>query len=138
MYRYSISLNTWTTMAPTTARTAGTYGAGFTANWIGKTGNINWANESNIQDGRYIYSTRGNNAFTFIDRFDIAGGTAGAGAWAQLNIQGNAESSANMSTGTQAVTYNNLIIFIIGIHHFFQSYLPFITHVIYGLDSLYL
>jgi len=82
MYRYSISANTWTTMAPTTARAAAmvTWGG---ANWLGKTWDTNWANESDIKDGRYIYSFRWGGAWT-LDRFDIAWGTAGAGAW--LNI----------------------------------------------------
>ncbi len=35
MYRYSISANTWSTMAPTTARAAAP-GIGMSANWIGK------------------------------------------------------------------------------------------------------
>lgn len=82
MYRYSISGNTWTVMAPTTARGAAP-GVGMTANAIGKTGDANWANESVILDGRYIYSLRGG-AGSVIDRFDIAGGTAGAGAWAAV------------------------------------------------------
>lgn len=58
MYRYSISLNTWTVMAPTVAR-AGAMVAGGGANRAGKTGDENWANESDIKDGRYIYSFRG-------------------------------------------------------------------------------
>ena len=57
MYRYSQSANTWTTMAPTTAR-AGAMVVGGGANWVGKTGDTNWADESNIKDGRYIYSFR--------------------------------------------------------------------------------
>lgn len=90
MYRYSISANTWTVMSPTTARTAAPI-AGMSADVVIKTGNSVWADESNIQDGRYIYSVRGGTAITtgaLIDRFDIAGGTAGAGAWANVNYQG--------------------------------------------------
>lgn len=78
MYRYSISGSNWTTMAPTTAR-AGNAVAGMSANFCGKTGNALFDNESNCQAGRYIYSFRWTSAT--IDRFDIAGGTAGAGAW---------------------------------------------------------
>jgi hypothetical protein len=81
MYRYSISANTWTVMAPTTAR-AGAPIAGMSANWVGKTNNASWSDENNIQDGRYIYSFRG--GASTLDRFDIAGGTAGAGAWANV------------------------------------------------------
>lgn len=86
MYRYSISANTWTVMAPTVAR-SGVPAAGVCADWIGVTGNTTWANESDIQDGRYIYSTRGNIS-AIIDRFDIAGGTAGAGAWSVVTYNG--------------------------------------------------
>ena len=95
MYRYSISANTWTVMAPTTARSAAPV-AGMSANAVGVTGDALWANENAILNGRYIYSLRGGG--TAIDRFDIAGGTAGAGAWAvvtTINVETfNAGSSA--------------------------------------------
>jgi len=86
MYRYSISANTWTVMAPTTARAAAA-GLGMSANVVIKTGDSVWADENAILDGRYIYSMRGG-AGALIDRFDIAGGTAGAGAWANVVYQG--------------------------------------------------
>lgn len=82
MYRYSISANAWSVMAPTVAR-AGAMATGGSANWIAKSGNTQWADENNILDGRYIYSFRGG-ATSTLDRFDIAGGTAGAGAWANI------------------------------------------------------
>ena len=85
MYRYSISGNTWTVMAPTVARGAAPV-AGMTANAVGVTGDTVWGNESAILDGRYIYSFRGGSAT--LDRFDIAGGTAGAGAWAAVTYIG--------------------------------------------------
>ena len=97
MYRYSRSANTWTTMAPTTARTAAP-GTGASLNWVGKTGDLNWASESAILDGRYLFSVRGGGS-TVIDRFDIAGGTAGAGAWAALAYPGAAET---FTTGSSA------------------------------------
>jgi hypothetical protein len=75
-------------MAPTTAR-AGTPIAGMGSRWIGITGDTNWANESDIRDGRYIYSFRGGSAT--LDRFDIAGGTAGAGAWSNIVYNNAAE-----------------------------------------------
>lgn len=86
MYRYSISGNAWTVMAPTTARGA----APFTScclDFVGETGAPTWGDENNIQDGRYLYSLRGGGATT-LDRFDIAGGTAGAGAWAGVTYGG--------------------------------------------------
>lgn len=82
MYRYSISGNAWTVMAPTTARSAAP-GTGMTANAIGVTNDALWADESAILNGRYIYSVRGGGNAT-IQRFDIAGGTAGAGAWSNV------------------------------------------------------
>ena len=78
MYRYSISWNTWTAMAPTTARAAAPI-AWMSANWVWKTWNADWANESNILDWRYIYSFRW--WASTLDRFDIAWGTWWAWAW---------------------------------------------------------
>ena len=88
-YRLSLSGNTWTVMAPTVAR-AGAPVAGMSANWAGKTGDTNWANENDIKDGRYIYSFRAGATGT-LDRFDIAGGTAGAGAWQNIVYVSNGE-----------------------------------------------
>jgi hypothetical protein len=115
MYRYSISANTWTTMAPTVARAGTAPSQGFSANWVSKTGNANWANENNIQDGRYIYSFKGTAIFNQMERFDIAGGTAGAGAWATLNLSGTAEPASNTQSASCAVVYNNLIIYKLGV-----------------------
>lgn len=78
MYKYSISANTWATVSPTTAR-GGNAIAGMTADFVGNTGNSTWADITNIKDGRYIYSLRGGTAV--MDRFNISGGTNGAGAW---------------------------------------------------------
>jgi hypothetical protein len=97
MYRYSRSANTWTTLAPTTARAAAP-GTGATLNWVGKTGDANWGNESANLDGRYLYALRGG-ASNVIDRFDIAGGTAGAGAWLAIAYPGAAET---FTTGSSA------------------------------------
>lgn len=96
MYRYSISANTWTTLAPTVARGAAPT-TGMCLDWVSETGNSDWANESDIQDGRYIYSMRGG-AGALIDRFDIAGGTAGAGAWAAVTYIG----TETFTTGSSA------------------------------------
>jgi hypothetical protein len=70
LYRYSISSNTWITLTPTTPRAAAP-GLGMGFNWIPKTGNTDWQNESNIQDGRWIYSFRGVNT-NALHRYDIA------------------------------------------------------------------
>lgn len=79
MYKYSISGNSWATVSPTTPR-AVKPGIGMSADFVCQTGNTGWADITNIKDGRYLYSLRGA-ATTAIDRFDIAGGTNGAGAW---------------------------------------------------------
>jgi hypothetical protein len=84
-------------MAPTTARAAAP-GAGTSLCWVGKTGDANWAAENAILDGRYLYSLRGG-ASAVIDRFDIAGGAAGAGAWLALNYPGATET---FTTGSSA------------------------------------
>lgn len=70
VYKYSRSGNTWAVMAPTVARAAAP-GAGMSANWAGKTGDANWANISDIKDGRYIYSFRGGGS-SALDRLDLA------------------------------------------------------------------
>lgn len=84
MYKYSISGNSWATVAPTTAR-AGAPVAGMSADWVGETGDTNWADITDIKDGRYIYSLRGGTSV--MDRFDISGGTNGAGAWLAVTYQ---------------------------------------------------
>lgn len=91
MYKYSISANTWATVAPTVAR-AGAPIAGMSADFVGATGDTVWADITDIKDGRYIYSLRGGTAV--IDRFDIAGGTAGAGAWQTLTYSPAVETFA--------------------------------------------
>lgn len=96
MYRYSISANTWTVMAPTVARSAAP-GLGMCLDWVDRTDEDAWADESDIQDGRYIYSMRGG-AGALIDRFDIAGGTAGAGAWLAVTYVG----TDTFTTGSSA------------------------------------
>ena len=81
MYRYSISGNAWTTLAPTAAR-AGALATGGTADWIDAVPAPEWASGySNHysttlvhQLGRYIYSFRGG-AGNLLDVYDIAANT---------------------------------------------------------------
>lgn len=96
MYKYSISGNSWAVMSPTSARGAAPT-TGMCLDWVSETGNSNWATETDIQDGRYIYSMRGG-AGALIDRFDIAGGTAGAGSWAAVTYIG----TETFTTGSAA------------------------------------
>ena len=105
MYKYSISGNTWATVAPTTAR-SGAPIAGMSANFVGKTGNTVWADITDIKDGRYIYSLRGGTSV--LDRYDIAGGTGGAGAWLAITYSPSLQTFA---TGDSAFwDYENIII----------------------------
>lgn len=82
MYRYSISGNAWTTLAPTAAR-AGAPGGGLTADWIDGVQAADWQDGSYAahyttvlvsQNGRYIYSFRGA-AGNVLDVYDIAANT---------------------------------------------------------------
>ena len=82
MYRYSISGNTWATLAPTAAR-AGAPGAGLTADWIDGIQATDWQDGSYAahytttivsQNGRYIFSFRGA-AGNVLDVYDIAANT---------------------------------------------------------------
>jgi len=97
MYKYSISGNSWATVSPTTARNTKP-GVGMTADFVGKTGDTGWADITNIKDGRYIYSLRGAGT-TVIDRFNISGGTNGAGAWEVIAYH---PVSATFSTGSSS------------------------------------
>lgn len=72
MYRYSISGNSWSTLSPVAAR-AGAPVAGMSSHWIYGETNSAWTDESNIINGRRIYSFRGNGAT--IDYYDIAANT---------------------------------------------------------------
>lgn len=71
--RYSITLNTWTTLTPGAAR-AGAPAVGMSGHWIFESADAEWTNESAIKNGRYIYSFRGG-AGAILDRYDIAGNT---------------------------------------------------------------
>lgn len=96
MYRYSISGNSWTVMAPTVAR-AGAPSTGMSLNWVCNTEQDSWYNESDFREGRYLYSCRAGATAT-IDRFDIAGGTSGAGAWVAVTYVG----TETFTTGSSA------------------------------------
>ena len=70
LYRYSISAGTWTTLSPGVARAAAP-STGLSGHWIwGATAN-DWKVESDIKNGRFIYSFRGG-ASAALDRYDIA------------------------------------------------------------------
>jgi len=80
VYKYTISTNTWATLAPAVARSA-VPGAGMTADWIDGINAPGWTDETytnfltngNLvrQNGRYIYSLRGAGN-SRMDVFDVA------------------------------------------------------------------
>ena len=70
LFRYSITAGTWTTLTPGVARAAAP-GAGMSGHWIWESPDSAWTNESNILNGRFIYSFRGA-AGAVVDRYDIA------------------------------------------------------------------
>lgn len=83
MYRFSVTSNTWTTLAPTTARAAA-FATGGTADWIDGVQSADWQDGTygNLlqtgtivkQNGRYLYSFRGGASST-LDVYDIAANT---------------------------------------------------------------
>lgn len=70
LYRYSVSGNTWSTLAPGAAR-AGAAAAGCASAWVDEEEHPVWRDETNIQIGRYLYSLRGG-AVSTMDRYDLA------------------------------------------------------------------
>lgn len=109
MYRYSVSGNTWTTLAPTAAR-AGAPGAGFSANWIDSVQDSSWSDGTYTtmvapsilrQNGRYIYSFRGG-ATNILDVYDIAANT-----WYSGIAYGN--QMETFTTGSSSVDQNGYI-----------------------------
>lgn len=93
MYRYSISANTWSVLAPGAAR-GGAAVAGMSANAFGVTGYSTWATENAILNGRYIYSLRGSSGT--IDRYDIPANTWAAVVTINAETFGAGSSAFNM------------------------------------------
>lgn len=80
LYKFTVSTNTWATLAPTSARAAA-LGAGGSADWVD--GVAGWDTETAVphylttlykQNGRYVYSFRGG-ASSLLDVYDIAANT---------------------------------------------------------------
>lgn len=76
LYRYSISANTWTTLSPTAARAAAP-GVAASGSWVYNVPSARdsrWTDESNIINGRRIYSFRAGGG-AVLDYYDIAANT---------------------------------------------------------------
>jgi len=113
MYRYSVSANTWTTLAPTAARAAAA-GAGATLNWIDGVHGSAWELNPNgspnplvqggtvyKQLGRYLFSFRGG-ASNALDIYDIAANT-----WISNVAYGN--QNETFTTGTASLDFDGAI-----------------------------
>jgi hypothetical protein len=103
MYRYQISTNTWSTLAPGVARAAAP-GLGASGHWIWSQPETDWNNESAILNGRYIYSFQGGAVVAGpLHRYDIA-----ANAWSTVTY---APATETFTTGTKwAYSGGNLYI----------------------------
>jgi hypothetical protein len=100
IYEFDINLNTWTTINPTTAR-GGAMASGGTADVVKD--NPDWikplvaAGKIGGQNGRYIYSFRGNGAS--LDIYDIALNTWQAVGYGNSNGEGFAGASCSIANG---------------------------------------
>jgi hypothetical protein len=92
LYRYSISANTWSTLAPVAARAA-VPGAGMSGHWVHSVEAADWNNESAIINGDRIYSFRAGGG-GILDYYDISANTWVSG----VTYAPNAETFA---TGTK-------------------------------------
>lgn len=109
MYKFTVSTNTWATLAPGAAR-AGAYATGGTADWIDSVADAKWTDETYTnhysttlvhQNGRYIYSLRGG-ATNLLDVYDIAGNT-----W--ISGVAYAQQMETFTTGTCSIDINGSI-----------------------------
>jgi len=137
LYRFTVSTNTWATMAPGSAR-GGNMGAGGTADWIDSVADSQWSDgvyRTNYstqlkQLGRYFYCFRGG-ASNALDIYDIAANT-----WiSSVPYGGQMEvfSTGTCSTDMDGVIYlmrdstGRIHIFDIGAHElkaFTLNYIP--------------
>ena len=84
MFRYSISGNAWSTVAPAVAR-AGAPNLGCSLLWVRSNPDSTWTNESAILNGRRLYSFRGG-ATALLDVYDIP-----SNSWSVLTYKNQAE-----------------------------------------------
>jgi hypothetical protein len=100
MYRYSISSNTTTTLAPTAARAAAP-GVGASGHWAWDVTDTAWQDEAEGRNGRRIYSFRGAGG-AVLDYYDI-----GLNTWVSgVTYAPNAET---FTTGSKYVYHDNYL-----------------------------
>jgi hypothetical protein len=100
MRRYSISGNSWTTLATRSSTT----GSGLTANLANEITVSYWKNESNYLNGRYIYSFRGGGS-AILDRYDIA-----LNSWS--NVTYDTSAGLNPTSGGYGTYADNSIYYV--------------------------
>lgn len=100
LIRYSISANTWTTLAPTAARAAAP-GTGMSAHWVWGATENDWTAENTNRNGQRIYSFRGGGG-AVLDYYDIAANT-----WVSGVIYSPA--AETFATGSKYAYYGNFI-----------------------------
>jgi len=109
LYRFSVSNNAWTVLAPAVTRGGGP-GGGATADWVNGVTDSDWAGAAGKahlvagtykQNGRYIYSFRGAGAST-LDIYDIAANT-----WINGVSYGNQQET--LTTGSSSSDYAGMI-----------------------------
>jgi len=86
--KYTISTNTWSTLAATTQA----IGDGLTMDWVFEVNNPQWTDENAILNGRYLYAFRGG-ATRGLQRYDIA-----ANSWAEHPYASDNGSTFGQST----------------------------------------
>jgi hypothetical protein len=99
LYRYSISANIWSALTPGSARAAAP-GAGMSAHWVHSAPDADWNAESNILNGRFIYSFQGAGTGA-LHRYDIA-----ANSWATITYSPGAET---FNTGSKYALHNGVL-----------------------------
>lgn len=100
LFRYSIAGNSWSTLSPGTARTSATPANAPMLSWIGVVSDSAWADETNIKNGRYLYSfcsTLGNLSY-----YDIAANT-----W--VNVLAAYQHGGVSSVGVASTLLNSLL-----------------------------
>lgn len=100
LYRYSITSNSWTTLAPGAARAAAP-STGASAHWVWNSQDPVWQTENAIIDGRRIYSFRAGGGGV-LDYYDI-----GANTW--VSGVTYAPLATTFTTGTKYALHDNFL-----------------------------
>lgn len=143
LHRYTISNDQWIgNIANGLTGRPNSISAGMMANYIGRTNNATWADETNVKDGRYIYSFRGGSVTTIpLERYDIA-----SNAWTAPAYSGSISGTTALETFTtgsaSAVAHNYIFLRRNNDHRYFKydvitnTILP-VNHNLYADSTQY-